>query len=222
MGKGGAFNVTIKGGKRLSKILMEIPKKGEEVIESTMSDFRSRGPGWIKQGVQQHYHVDNKAIKDAGLKVRTDSGGAPGTINGVSLVYKGHPLTLTHFNQSPRSPKWKRAKRDRRLIPGQRTSANRPVVYARHPADYRVSANIKRPVTYSRSTFITSSNGATIPFQRQADRTGNNHHPYPIKPVKTVSVPQMIANDAKDTIEERINSEIGKRFEHHCKRKLGL
>ena len=215
MGKGGAFNVTIKGGKQLSKMLNDLPAKGEKAIKYTISDFRSRGPGWLKQGVQKHYHVDASAFSKSRPSFKAAS--SPGSVDGVAIVYKGNTLTLKHFG-AKRQGGGRTGRKARAVIPTKylgRYTGKGTAAFVRMPKPSAVTATIKSGVVFHEA-FITRANGATLPFQRTAES------PYPIKPIKTVSVPQMIGNDAQETINETINREMEKRFENQCRRVMGL
>ena len=70
-GKSGAFSITMKEGAKLYKRLEKIDKASQTAIMRTVSDFKSRAPGWIKQGVQQLYGVDASGIRSAGPKKKS-------------------------------------------------------------------------------------------------------------------------------------------------------
>ncbi len=215
----GAFSVTLKDGEALVKKLQKLEDGGQKAINSTVSDFTSRAPAWVKKGIRQHYGVDTAAISEAGPKVKrgaTSIKVSGVSIDGASLVYSGRTLTPTHFNQSPKSPQTTRQK-NKIKVPGQALSTGSPVAMVAPPKKYTVKATIikGKRASMKQGTFIASGNGgSTLPFQRTGDdRT-------PIEAVRTLSVPQMISGRAKDTIEELIAENLEKRFEHHINQQM--
>lgn len=163
-----------------------------KAVNATTNDFRSRGPGWISQEVCSVYNVKKKDVTSA--KKGTQQNGEI-TIAGVSLknieiLYSGSPMTPTHFGMTPKK---------------------RPT-----GKSYRISAQIIKGSTVKLppDVFLADNGGGTqIPFQREGtDR-------YPIKAIKTVSVPQMLGNDTvAEELTKRIGTELGKRLEHHIER----
>lgn len=207
------FRIVMKDGAKLQKTLQGYENKSETAIKRTVSDFKSRAPGWTSKAIRQHYGVDTAAIKSAGPRIKTGIGqthAAGKVVENAALEYNGKVLTLTHFKQSPKTPAPKGFESKRHLIPGQYTSNGGPVVWARKPKKYTIKATIKKSSTsFGSDSFITKSNGATLPFQRTADTR------FPVKAIKTVSVPQMIDNDAEKTIYELIEENLGKRLENN-------
>lgn len=193
--KSAGFSVAAAGGDDLVKRLRKLETGGKVAIQRTVSDFASRAPGWVSQGVREHYGVDTAAIKDATKKPsrgKTSIKVAGVTVDGVTLEYSGRLLTPTHFKMKPAA-----------RPPSKKT--------------YRVSAEIikgKRTNLHSRA-FLGRAGGegtTTIPWQRVGD--GRR----PVHVIKTVSVPQMIDGRAKETINEKINENLEKRFNNQIKR----
>lgn len=218
---GGTFSVTMKNGNKLAQKIEKIKTGGETAIKHTVSDFKSSAPGWISKGIRQHYGVDTAAVKNAGPSVKRGathiriSGMA---VDDVELLYKGRTLTTKHFSQSPtEAPSGRKAKEIR--VPGQavKTDGGSPVAMISTPKKYTVKATIIKGnrTKFAPGTFIATSNGAKLPFQRQgAGRT-------PIEAIRTVSVPQMISGDrAKGTIEKLVAENVEKRFYHHVERAM--
>lgn len=215
----GSFTVSCSGGSDIVKRLQKLENGGKVAIQRTVSDFTSRGPGWVSKGIREHYGVDTAAIKDAQTKPKrgkTTIKVAGVSVDGASLEYKGRTLTPTHFKMSPKKPTDKQQKKPLR-IPGQAIANGSPVAMVRPPKPYKVKATIikgKRS-TLPAGTFIASGNGgSTLPFQR----TGEGRTP--IEVVRTLSVPQMIDGRARQTIEETISTKLGERFEHHVQRAM--
>lgn len=219
-GKSGAFSVTMKDGAKLAQKIGKLKEGGETAIKRTVSDFTSRAPGWISKGIRQHYGVDTAAIKGAGPSTKkgaTHVHVAGIAVDAAALEYKGRTLTTTHFGQSPKAaPSGRQSKKIR--VPGQavKTDGGSPVAMISPPKKYTVKATIIKGnrASFAPGTFIASSNGATLPFQRKGTaRT-------PVEAVRTLSVPQMISGKAKETIEQLISENIEKRFEHHVQQAM--
>lgn len=208
------FSVNMKGGSELTRKLKRLEQGGENAIKRTVSDFSSRAPAWVSKGIREHYGVDTEAIKNAGPKKKrgtTSVKVAGKKIDGGALEYFGPPLTLKHFNMSPKSVPTARASKQIK-IPGQAIAGAGDVAMIRPPKKYKVKATIIRGerAKLPPSTFIASGNGgATLPFQR----TGEGR--MPIDAVRTLSVPQMIDGRARETIQETISEKLGERFQHH-------
>jgi hypothetical protein len=213
------MRVSYKGKPDIVKRLHKLRDGGEVAIKRTVSDFTNRAPAWVSKGIRQHYGVDSAAIKAAGPKKK--KGGASvnvggGSVAGASLEYKGGPLTLKHFKASPKKrPTGQQAKPIR--VPGQAVAGAGDVAMIRPPSKYTVKATIIKGqrARLPANTFIASANGAAdLPFQRTSAAR------MPIEVVHTLSVPQMIEGRARDTINDKINTELDKRFEHNIKQAI--
>lgn len=212
----GGFTVATSGGADLVKRLKKLENGGEVAIQRTVADFTTRAPAWVSKGIREHYGVDAATIKEAARRPtrgKTSIKVAGITVDGATLEYKGRLLTPVHFKMTPkRSPDTlqKRAVR----VPGQAIADGSPVAMIQPPKAYRVKATIikGKRASMPSGTFIATAHNATIPFQR----TGKGR--YPIEAVRTLSVPQMIDGRARETIEQKISEELGKRFAHHIER----
>ena len=215
---GGGFTVSTTGGADLVKRLRKLENGGQVAIERTVSDFTTRAPAWVSKAVREHYGVDAAAVKEAAKKPRrgqTSIKVAGVTVDGATLEYKGRTLTPVHFKMSPKkTPEGKQRKAVR--IPGQAIAGGSPVAMVEPPKAYKVKATIikGKRVSLPSGTFITSAHNATLPFQRTSEKR------YPIEAVRTLSVPQMIDGRARETIEQKLGEELGKRFEHHIKQAM--
>lgn len=163
-----------------------------KAVNATTNDFRSRGPGWISQEVSKVYTIKKKDVTQSRKEARV-SGKikiAGVTLNNVKIEYRGSLLTPVHFKMSPK----------------KRPNKN----------GYRIAVEIKKgsKTRLPRNVFLADNKGGTqIPFQREGSGR------YPIRSVKSVSVPQMITNkDTSDAIRNRINKELIKRLEHNVQR----
>ena len=193
----GTMNVIVEGLDNVADELQDMRDRSKKVVQRTIADFKSRGPSWISQEVTKEYNIKKADVNEAKKGIR---GGSSVRIHGtridnLSIVYKGRPLTPTHFGMKP---------------------TVRP-----SKGPYVVTALIKRASgrkPLGEKVFLGTSKNAKentpqLPFQRKGDAR------YPIDVVKTVSVPQMITDEnVSENIHKRINTELGKRLEHHLKR----
>lgn len=184
----------------IDAVVKGLEKKKEmskKVLQRTVGDMRTRGPGWVSKAVREEYAISAGDVKSA---CHPEKGGAisfGGTVvDDVALVYKGRLLTPTHFKMKPTA---------------------RPATRS-----YKVSAEIKkghRKVLSSKAFLAHSSSGGgkSIPFQR----TGTSR--LPIEAIKTLSVPQMVVDGngkMKPKVDKAINENLKKRFEHYQKQFL--
>lgn len=220
----GSFSVSLSGGSEVAKKLQKLRDGGEVAIKRTVSDFTTRGPGWVSKGIREHYGVDTAAIKEAAKRPsrgHTSIRVAGVSVDGATLEYKGRTLTPIHFKMSPTTRNPKGLAKKPAKIPGQAISTGSPVAMVRPPMPFQVKATIikgqratMKPGTYLASSSKKSADAPILPFQRTgAGRT-------PVHAVRTLSVPQMISGKAKETIEELIGTNLEKRFEHHVQQAM--
>lgn len=195
----GAMNIVLDGYEDVVNQISSMNRDSAKVINRTIGDFKSRGPGWVSQEVVKEYNIKKKdvnetkkGVKNAG-KIRV--GGV--SLDNIEIIYQGRLLTPTHFSMKPTA----------------RPAGNVP---------YVVSAQIKKSEgrkALGSKVFLAKSGGegtTQIPFQRVGAAR------LPIKPIKTVSVPQMITNETvSENIHKRISEELAKRLEHNMNRILG-
>jgi len=190
-------NINIPGLSKLKKDLDTMNKDSEIVVKRTISDFKSRAPAWVGAAVTKTYGISKGDVKGAfkGVKKGIGSIKVSGVeVENMGLVYEGRTLTPTHFKMKPTSPPKKR------------------------PAPYQITAEIfkGKRLRLSRHAFLaTNRGGGYIPFQREGAAR------YPIKAIKTVSIPQMLGNEtvSKD-IMENIETGLEKRVVHHLEQIL--
>ena len=220
----GLINIAVKEAAKLKKEIEKNEEKSKRALQRTVSDFRSRAPGWVSTSVTEVYGIKKsdvkrcfKGAKKAAGKIRISGI----MVDNIQLTYSGRLLTPTHFKMKPATVPAKRSK-DKRLIPGQAIKSDKRVgtVAAVSPvAPYKISAEVykgKRKEFKSANIFLGSNKGGGfIPFQRTGP--GRND----IKSIKTVSVPQMITNETvAKNINEKINDGLSKRLEHHIEQEF--
>ena len=217
--KKGAFSVMCSDKDNIINRLQKLENGGKVAIARTIEDFHKRGHGWVSKGIREHYGVDAATIKDAKQKTRRGHNSikiAGVFVDGATLIYRGRTLTPIHFKMAPKNRPDTRQKNYGR-IPGQLIGSGSPVAMVQPPKPYKVKATIikGKRVNLPHGTFIAQGNGnVSLPFQR----TGEGRKP--IEVVRTLSVPQMIDGRAHDTIEQKISTELGKRFEHNIKQAI--
>lgn len=223
----GSFTVSCSGVDDIVKKLKKLEDGGELAIKRTVSDVKTRGPGWVSKGIREHYGVDTAAIKEATKKPRrgkTSIRVAGVTVDGVALEYEGRTLTPTHFKMSPKVPKGRQDKKYNK-IPGQLVNFKgkaRPYAMVRTPKPYTIRATFIKgqrtalePGTFLAPVKKKDDDGALmLPFQRK----GNDRSS--IEAVHTLSVPQMIEGRARETIKQIINEKVGERFSHHIEQAM--
>lgn len=195
------YQISLQNAPELMKKLQATEDQMGKAVKATVSDFRSRGYGWVWPGIKEHYNIKRKDVKET-EKTPVNSGAfrvGSVTVNDVALRYVGRRLTPIHFGMTPKKPK-------------MRTRKGTPYQVRPQP---QITAEIVRgrKKTFQTSFLASSNNSPFIPFKR----TGRSA--YPIEPVKTVSVPQMVSSkDTEADIYKKINENLDKRLENHIKR----
>lgn len=187
--KNGAIRATMRDGAKLNRRLQQYDKKAENVLKRSVSDFRSRAPGWIRTGVRKFYNIEPGDIDSAGPRIKKGTTVSIGgrEVDGATLEYKGKMLTTPRFSQNPQA---------------------RP---AGLPYQIHVTVVKGKRGTLPHDTFLTKKFGA-LPFQRK----GKERKPMQI--IKAIAVPEMIGSKrASETINQMVYERIEKRVQNHIK-----
>lgn len=212
------LSLTLDGFDKMISNINKMEKDTQKVLDRTLSDFRSRGPGWVSQEVVKEYNVKKGEVSKGG-KIGTVF--VQKTSDDIFIKYKGRPLTPVHFSLTPKASKGFR--KGKTLIPANHLNimgGRTPVAaYAAIPRKYKVSMTVKKgkkeQITgkYDTPVFLAPAkkgSGTMIPFQR----TSNDARE--IVGIKTVSLPQMIENDkVQEGIGKAIDEKLGKRLDYH-------
>lgn len=167
------------------------------VFERTLKDMNSRAPGKVASAVTSVY-----GIKKGEISVKKGySKAAAGNIltkgdklATFQLIYRGRVLTPLHFGMTPK------------IRPDKKK--------------YKVKAKIKKTAKAFSApagggVFLAPTGSTTIPWFR------NSSERFDITPIKTLSLPQMVDNEA---VREVIGVELGdlleKRFNNHLNQHL--
>lgn len=210
----------------IEQVLMQISGQQKvlaKALEATTKDFKSRAPSKISKRIREVYGVKAADIKATQKGARTN-----GTINiaginvdNVELAYSGRLLTPTHFNMTPKTrPASKKytvkatIKKGHKTVLSSRTFLASPGKKKRHKTV--LSSRAFLALFGKKKEHKTGKAGSIqIPFQR----VGTSR--YPIKAIKTLSVPQMITNETDgvaENISKDINELLNSRLEHNIKR----
>lgn len=191
----GTLNIAIKNYDSIINELEKTEEKGKKVVNRTIGDFKSRGPGWVSQEVVKEYNIKKsdvnehkKNVKNKGsIKVKGVK------LDNIQIIYQGRVLTPTHFGMKPK----KRPKKGPYIVTAE------------------IKKNERKPLGQSIFLAPAGGDGTTqIPWQRDGDAKR-----LPILVVKTLSVPQMITNEkVSENIYDRLNEEMEKRLAHNMER----
>ena len=187
------------------------PKK---VLERTLSDVRTRAPGWVAAEVVKVYGVKKSEITGNELgKVKVTGN----SMKNVSIKYTGRMLTHTHFGMSPTAPKEGGGAYTLKatIVKGERATLGK-VKKLTKKQRAALSKNLTQSGTqtsdHSPIMLMRAKGGHYLPFQRKStDRKD-------VKVIKAISLPQMVSSErTHDSIQAAINEKLGKRLDQHMK-----
>lgn len=203
--------------KQTLKALEGIQGKSEKVITRLMADMRSRAPGWIASEVTQVYKIKKSEITPAKIGKAGKSAGSirvrGETVGSLQIVYRGRPLTPTHFGMAPKVP------RDTYTLKAEVVKGNKVVLGKKKKLTKKqrvaLGKNFRRKGTRTsdHSPIMLMPTGSTyIPFQRKSfDRKD-------VEAVKTLSLPQMVSSErTSEGISKALNEGLEKRMAQHMK-----
>ena len=205
----------IKNYKALKKQLDDKKKAPEKVLKALTSDAKKRAPGWIAAEVSKVYGVKKGEITGKQIGSVNVQGNS---FKDVKIVYKGRPLTHTHFGMSPKSPKPDRGPYTLKatVINGERKTLGK-IKKLTKKQRAAMGLNLTRSGTQNSDRspimLMRANGGQYLPFQR----TSKNRKD--INVVKTVSLPQMVSSErTHDGIQTALSEGLQKRLDHHMKR----
>lgn len=211
----------IKALEAVKKNLNNTKKNAEKVIKSTMSDIRSRAPGWVASEIVEVYGIKKSDItkKTAGtVKVTGER------VYDAKIIYKGRVLTPTHFGMTPKKPGANSYTLKASILKGEKKTLGKVKKLTK-----KQRANLAKNFTRS-GTQTSDKSPIMLMHTGNAKEGGTNYIPFQrvsknrndIKAIKTLSLPQMVSSErTAPQISKTINENVEKRFEHHRKR-MGL
>ena len=206
----------IKNYKALRKQIEDMKKAPRKVLTALSSDAKKRVPGWIAAEITKEYGIKKSEItgnKIGSVHTKGDS------FEQVEIIYKGRPLTHTHFSMSPTAPKPGSAYTLKAtVIKGERKTLGK-VKKLTKKQRAALGKNFTRSGTKKsdHSPIMLMPTGTTyIPFQRKSTNRKD------VEAIKTVSLPQMVSSKrTEDGIQTAISEGLGKRLDHHMRRYMG-
>ena len=206
---------TVTGGIRdfakLKDKLQGDKKKAEQVLKRTMSDIRSRAPGWIASEIVEVYGIKKSDItkKTAGtVKVTGER------VFDAKIIYKGRVLTPTHFGMTPKHPGKNAYTLKASILKGEKKTLGK-VKKLTKKQRANLAKNFTRSGTKSSDhspIMLMRTGNIYIPFQRKSTNRKD------VEAIKTISLPQMVSSmRTAPQIQQAINDGLEKRLDHHMK-----
>ena len=174
-----------------------------DVFKYTFKDLKSRAPGAVADAVRSVYNIKKNEItpKSKSSKNAPKKAGSiftTGTeIENFQMIYFGRTLTPLHFGMTPKI---------------------RPNTAGKKNKKYKIKLKIKQKQEVLKGhdgnnpflAPVRAGYSKQIPWLRMSDDRDD------IKPVKTLSVPQMVDNKTVRTnIDKSLGELLDKRFNHH-------
>lgn len=213
MGK--SFSIVMQQNKALKRALDKtVPAT---IMKRTISDARSRVPGWVAKEVTAHYAIEPETIqKKSRIRVRNVSS------SGIEVAYKGRVLSAASFNMQPREPMGEYVLRAE-IKRGEVKTLGK-VKKMTKKQQYKLAKNFTRegtrtspesPWMIMRMPYRDKEGNVLghnyLPMQRRGYGKSGKLHAF-----RTLSVPQMIDNkEVHPAIDAVIGEKMGKRIEHH-------
>lgn len=203
----------IKEYNLLQKKLDSMKKAPEKVIKRTMSDIRTRVPGWVATEVTKVYGIKKKEITNHDVgKVKVE-GSKP---TNARIRYTGRVLTPTHFGMAPTEPAANRGAYTLKasIVKGKRSTLGKVKSLTKKQRK-AMAKNFTRSGTRKsdHSPIMLMRTGRIyIPFQRKSTRRSD------VEVIKSISLPQMVSSErTKEGIQQAINAGLQKRLNQHMK-----
>lgn len=193
------LSIELPKSKALYAELKAVEKETQKAVQNAIKDTASRAPAQVTKAVTAVYGIKSGDVtaagKDAkkGSKRKINVSGLK--VGSIQLTYSGRLLTPTHFSMTPKE----------RPAGGKK---------------YKIKAAIyKGPKKVLGSgMFLAPAKGegtTVIPWKKTPEKR------WPVEPVKTVSIPQMIDNEKVHAdIKEKVDAILVERINHHTERAL--
>lgn len=209
--------VEIRGYEKLIKDIENTSKNAQKVISRTLSDIRTKAPGWVATEVTKVYGVPKQQItgqKIGNVRVEGNS------LKDVRIIYRGRVLTPTHFKMTPKAPGQNAYTLKASIFKSQKSTLGKVKKLTKKQRK-ALGKNFTRSGTqnsdhspimlmYTGNQKLDGTN--YIPFQRKS------HKRKDIEAIKTLSLPQMVSSmRTEPQIMSAINEGLEKRLSHHMK-----
>lgn len=209
----------IKAFDKVKKSINDTKKNAEKALKATMSDIRTKAPGWVADEVIEVYGIKRVDItKQRVGKVKV----AGQKVYDAQIIYNGRVLTPTHFGMTPKKPRKGSYTLEASIINNGQKKIHSEVKKLTKKQRKLLGKNFTRSGTQSseKSPIMlmhtgNAKEGGTnyIPFQRVSKNRKD------IKAIKTLSLPQMVSSmRTAPQIQTTINENVEKRLEHNRKR----
>ena len=211
---------SVRGGVReITKVIHEIKNiedTAQAVLSRTISDVKTRGPGWIAQGVANRYGIKRSEVSKVNGIGRLDI--SQDRRHHLQLKYSGRPLTLSHFGMTPKTPSpngyTMKAKvykiRPETISKVKKLTKKQRAALAKNFTRTGSQNSPKSPIMLMRA-----NGGQYLPFQRKSTNRKD------IEAIKSLSLPQMVTEGKDGPLHREVNLVFGNklqdRFDHHCK-----
>ena len=207
----------IKDYKVLKKQMEKMQKAPKMVLKRTLSDVKTRAPGWVAAEVSKVYGVKKAEITGNKLGRVTVEGD---TIQTVKIRYTGRVLTPTHFGMTPKAPGPNAYTLKASIIKEQKATLGK-VKKLTKKQKAALAKNLTRsgtqksdhsPIMLMHTGNAQAGGTSYIPFQRKSKRRSD------VEAIKTISLPQMVSSERTSAnISKAINENLGKRLDQHMK-----
>lgn len=204
-----AITFKIEEYEALKKRMDKLQKAPDTIMKRTLSDMKSRAPGWVATEVAKVYGVKKGEITSGALgsvSVQGDS------VKDVTIKYRGRVLTPTHFGMTPKAPGKNAYTLKASILRGQKSTLGKVKKLTKKQRQ-ALGKNFTRSGerTSDHSPIMLMPTGSTyIPFQRKSVNRKD------VEAIKTLSMPQMVSSDrTQPNISNAIGENLQKRLDHH-------
>ena len=212
------------GIKYFTKVVADISSiydKSEKYVTHTISDIKSRGPGWIAKGVAEEYNVTAKAVQSGEMGRLKIKGGQ----DRLEFVYSGGRSDLRRFVVKPRSkaPSKRTYGIDVEIKRGKRKQLSKVSRPTKEQYRENIAKNFRREGT---------QNSPSSPIMLMRMSNQRNYHPFQrmsqkrtdLQLKQTLSLPQMVTIGENGPLHpapaKYFNDGVLKRVEHNRERFL--
>lgn len=199
--------IKTSGIRQIIKRLEKDQQAARKALKATSNDMRRRVPGKVADDVRTVYNIKKADIMPAKKNAPRRAGSVSiqgETISQLQIKYTGRPLSPARFGMTPKVPKTKGKKVNKRTPIKATIKKGQKKALDPHAFLAKTGAYSSEKIQY-------------IPFVRKGKKR------YPINPVRTVSVPQMIDNESvSDQIRKDVNKLLEERLNHNVRRFLNV